>query len=550
MIRLSAKYPLVALLLRRRPRFLRDFLFFVVVAGLGNATVLAIVNAASLNALNAEANGRYLMLFCIAVTTFLLAQYHVASASALEAERVMDGVRTDIARQIAQAELESLERIGQAQVFGCVNRDTIIVSHAAASAPAACQSVVMMGFSSIYLYSLSPMACLLTVVFAFLGLRAYIAKRDQWADRLDAAATAQNNFVESLTHLLDGFKEVRVNADRSRDLLAQLHRISSELRAIKSESERGFAEQYAFAQVAFYLLVGGVVFLLPRLSPAFPAVVMQATASVLFITGPLLTLVGTIPLLARANAAAQSVIDLEAALANAETHEPPSERPVKAGEPIQLVDLGFTYEARGNERGFAIGPISFTVQPGRILFLVGGNGSGKSTLLKVMAGLYHPQLGSVRMGGTRLTAETARWYRSHFTVIFSDFHLFDRLYGLTQVDRTRVTAELTRMQLHEKVRVDEAGRFSTLDLSGGQRKRLALVVGLLEDRPVLVFDEWAAEQDPEFRRSFYEEILPALRAEGRTIIAATHDDRYFSVADQIVKLELGQMVDIMSPKPE
>ena len=550
MSRLSAKYPLVGLLLRRQPRFTRDFLFFVVVAGLGNAVVLAIINAASLKAQDAEANGWYLALYLIAVTIFLLAQYHIASESALEAERVMDGVRTDIARQIAQAELESLERIGQAQVFGCVNRDTIIVAQAAASAPAACQSLVMMGFSSIYLYQLSPMACLLTVVLAFLGLRAYIAKRDQWAERLAAAATAQNSFVESLTHLLDGFKEVRLHADRSRDLLMQLQGISSQLRAIKSESERGFAEQYAFAQVAFYLLVGGVVFLLPRLSPAFPAVVMQATATVLFIIGPLSILIGTIPLLARANAAAQTVIDLEAALASAETHEPPSDRPVTAGEPIQLLNLGFTYEPRANEPGFSIGPMSFTVQPGRIMFIVGGNGSGKSTLLKVMTGLYHPQLGSLRMGATQLTADTARWYRSHFTVIFSDFHLFDRLYGLGHVDRARTTAELTRMRLHRKVRVEEGGRFTTLDLSSGQRKRLALAVGLLEDRPVLVFDEWAAEQDPEFRRSFYEEILPALRAEGRTVIAATHDDRYFSVADQIVKLEFGQVVDVTRRKPQ
>lgn len=539
---LATQYPIVGLLLRRRPRFLRDFIFFVVVAGLGNAVVLAIVNAASLKALDAEANGWYLALYAIAVTAFLLAQYHIASASALEAERVMDTVRTDIARHIAHAELESLERIGHAQVFGCVNRDTIIVSQAAASAPAACQSVVMIGFSAIYLYQLSPMACVLTVVFAFLGLRAYVAKRDQWAARLGAAAEAQNNFVASLTHLLDGFKEVRLHADRSRDLLAQLHDISSTLRAIKSESERGFAEQYAFAQVAFYLLVGAVVFLLPRLSPAFPAVVMQATAAVLFITGPLSTLIGTIPLLARANAAAQSVIDLERALANAETHEPPSSRPVEPGEPIEVQNLGFTYEARGDEPGFSIGPLSFTVQPGRIVFLVGGNGSGKSTLLKVLAGLYHPQVGSVRMGTTPLTAATARWYRNHFTVIFSDFHLFDRLYGLRHVDRERVTAELTRVRLQNKVHIEDGGRFSTLDLSSGQRKRLALAVGLLEDRPVLVFDEWAAEQDPDFRRHFYEDILPSLRAEGRTIIAATHDDRYFKIADQIVKLEAGQVV--------
>src|SRR5262249_45364765 len=150
------------------------------------------------------------------------------------------------------------------------------------------------------------------------------------------------------------------------------------------------------------------------------------------------------------------------------------------------------------------------------------------------------------MGSTLFTRETAQWYRSHFTVIFSDFHLFSRLYGLGQVTPERVAAELSRVQVQDKVRVGEDRRFSTLDLSTGQRKRIALAVGLMEDRPVIVFDEWAAEQDPEFRRKFYLEILPALRNQGKTIIAATHDDRYFAVADEIVKLEFGQIVESRS----
>ena len=95
------------------------------------------------------------------------------------------------------------------------------------------------------------------------------------------------------------------------------------------------------------------------------------------------------------------------------------------------------------------------------------------------------------------------------------------------------------MQLSDKVRVVN-DRWSTLELSTGQRKRLALVVSLLDHKPLLVFDELAADQDPEFRQFLYEELLPRLRSQGTTVIAATHDDRYFHVADKVIKMEYGK----------
>jgi len=174
------------------------------------------------------------------------------------------------------------------------------------------------------------------------------------------------------------------------------------------------------------------------------------------------------------------------------------------------------------------------------LFRIGGTGSGKSTLMKTLVGLYHPTSGAIVMDGTLITAETAAWYRSHFTVIFSDYHLFDRLYGFEHVSPTRVNELLKLMQIEDKTAFED-GRFTTLELSSGQRKRLALVVALLEDRPILVLDEWAADQDPPFRKFFYEQILADLKRQGKTVIAVTHDDRYFAVADRIVKMEYGQL---------
>ena len=130
-----------------------------------------------------------------------------------------------------------------------------------------------------------------------------------------------------------------------------------------------------------------------------------------------------------------------------------------------------------------------------------------------------------------------------FSTVFTQFHLFDRLYGLDGVADEEIMAILESLQIADKTRV-ENGRFTNLELSTGQRKRLALAICLLEDRDILVFDEWAADQDPHFRRHFYEVVLPELKARGKTIIAATHDDRFWHLADRVIRMEYGVATDV------
>jgi len=532
--RLRDRYPLVEMLARAKANFDSEFVVATVLAGLGNALVLALVNAAA-----SQASSRYLVLFVLVVGMYLLTQFHIMTRSATEVERTLDRIRTDVSDHIARAKLESLERIGRAEIFDCVSRETTIISQAAATITLALQSALMILFSAIYLERLSLTAFVLTVVLSYTGVRVYLVKREESTRQLETATDIQNAFFECLTHLIDGFKEARLHARRGQEILARLQQISADLTTVRVASERSFAAQNAYAQVAFYLMIGGVVFLLPSISPTFPTVVTQATATMLFIIAPLSSLVGSIPVFSRANVAAQNVLDLENVLARAETHETiVTSEPVIASAPLILNRVEFAYDAHGDERPFAIGPVSLRAEPGTIVFLVGGNGSGKSTLLKVLTGLYAPQHGTMLIGSTPFAPETAQWYRSHFTAVFSDYHLFDRLYGMGDIEPARVTAELVRLQLQQKVHF-ENGRFSTLELSSGQRKRLALAVAVLEDRPILVFDEWAAEQDPGFREVFYRSILPSLRAEGRTIIAATHDAQYFDAADQVIKLDMG-----------
>ena len=193
-------------------------------------------------------------------------------------------------------------------------------------------------------------------------------------------------------------------------------------------------------------------------------------------------------------------------------------------------DVVFSYMDKSSEAVFRVGPLNFTLHSGDIVFISGGNGSGKSTFLKLLAGLYEPDSGELLLDGVRVDDTNRDAYRALIAAIFVDYHLFQRLYGIADPGPGEINRLLTQFRLTDKTRLT-GGEFTTLDLSGGQRKRLALIVSLLEKRPILLLDEWTADQDPDFRRKFYDELLPELKQAGETVVVITHDDRYLAELD-------------------
>ncbi len=185
-----------------------------------------------------------------------------------------------------------------------------------------------------------------------------------------------------------------------------------------------------------------------------------------------------------------------------------------------------------------------TVSGGEIVFIVGGNGSGKSTLIKLITGLYIPESGKIYFNGKLVTAENKEWFRQHFSAVFSDFYLFGNLFNLDKnIADDQIQDYLVQLQLDKKVQISN-GILSTTLLSQGQRKRLALLTAYLEDRPIYVFDEWASDQDPVFKKIFYTQILPELKSKGKTVIVVTHDDQYFYLSDRIFKLDYGKINNV------
>jgi putative ATP-binding cassette transporter len=213
---------------------------------------------------------------------------------------------------------------------------------------------------------------------------------------------------------------------------------------------------------------------------------------------------------------------------------------------LELKSVTHSYYRDQEDSDFILGPIDLTLHAGEAIWIAGGNGSGKTTLVKLLTGLYVPASGEVRLDDEVVTDDNRDRYRQHFSALFTDFYLFEELLGLSQSDDEHgeldatARAYLNRLHLDRKVQVKD-GKLSTLQLSHGQRKRLSLLTAFLEDRPIYVFDEWDSGQDPVFKKVFYLEVLPELKARGKTIVVISHDDRYYQLADRIIRLEFGKI---------
>ena len=545
-----ASIPLFRLLSSGSKRFNLNMAGVVAVAGLSNAGLLAIINSAA-NDVNGPESGRLLATFAVTIAVYIVAQRQILFVAIAEIEQLLDHIRVRVADRIRRSELESLDHVGRSEIYGIISRETQNISQAASTIVNAMQSLMMVLFSIIYIAILSRTALVIVGGLVWIALTLHFRRSAELNYLLNEAKRQEDDFLGALTHLLDGFKEVRMNRARSSDLFQHLRGISNTVSDVKTRAGMRFASHYVIMQAMLYGLLAAIVFVLPRVSPAYSDDVLKLTVAILFIIGPLGAIVATIPQYSTANVAAENIFRLEATLDKSSARDKNGRadaEPTEAFSTIEFRRVLFQYEERGQGHAFRIGPIDLTVNKGEIVFIVGGNGSGKSTFLRTLTGLYPPSTGSVMINNTLITPENVTWYRSHFSPVFSDYHLFDRLYGLKAVQPERLTELIKLMQIEDKTSFENGG-FTNLELSSGQRKRLALIVALLEDRPILVLDEWAADQDPGFRQFFYENILADLKRQGKTVIAATHDDRYFGVADRVLKMEYGELADYQAAGP-
>jgi putative ATP-binding cassette transporter len=520
-------------------------MLFAGISGLSNALLLAVINSAA-HAVSNEAMGTQLfVLFLIALTIYILTQRYILRISTVEVEKIVAKLRVRMADKIRRADLQAIEGLGRAELYASLNTDTLTISQATAPMMIACQGAILVVFSLGYIYLLAPSAFVLTLVIVTIGIAIHFKNKHLLTIELEQSTVRENELFDTLTHLLDGFKEVKLHSARSRDLFLHLRTIAGQVAELKTRTGVRYADYYLFTQVIFFLLLAAMVFILPGLSTVYSEQVTRITAAILFIIGPLTMVVGAMPVFQNASHAVHKMARLEDVLDQMQelARDRDNGDVVEAPEfdEIALRDVAFSYKDDEGKSLFTVGPLDLTIARGEVVLLVGGNGSGKSTLFKLLTGLYYPDAGAVAVDGVDVRALGYRRYRELFSAVFSDYHLFVRLYGLSGVEDRKVYDLLRLLQLENKTAWRD-GRFENQELSTGQKKRLALIVSLLEDKPIYVFDEWAADQDPSFRKFFYDALLPELKARGKTVIAATHDDRYFYAGDRVVKMEMGQIV--------
>jgi len=452
--------------------------------------------------------------------------------------------------KIVRAPLRRSEQRGAANIHVTLTDDVSWVTWAIQCFPHLIMNVAVVLGCGIYLAWLSWGVFLGVGGVTVVGALGYQWLHTNARNVISAAREARAELFQHFRSLTDGLKELLMHRARRQEFVNQEVRGAAEsYRKANMEATRRQALSEVWTQVSFYSLIGFIVFLFPSVVMVSPETLTGYIVAVLYMMGPIWSIIGSLPTIERGQVALENIERLGVSLdVGSEDVQAIEVAGVEAGIPpiVQWNDVVFSYgDEKGGEAPFSLGPISLDLHPGELVFVIGGNGSGKSTFVKVLSGLYRPSQGHVTLSGTMITDANREWYREHVSVVFSDFHLFKKLLGQSDAQAERFAPEYLRL-LHMDQKVTLQGRiFSTLDLSQGQRKRLALVTAYLEDRSIYVFDEWAADQDPQYKEIFYKTLLPDLCKRGKLVVVITHDDRYFHLGNQVIKLEDGKAVEYL-----
>lgn len=522
----------------------KQIIFTALISGLANGFLLIIINnaAQSINT-NQVVQAQHFMLFIVDLLLFLYTKKNSLEQATIAAEEAISRVRVRVANKLRYTELSFIEASNEAGIFTRITQDTGIISESAIILINAFQQMIVVVICLLYIAWLSLADFTVTIVIMVVAIYIYLNNTLIISKKLHLSAKKEGEFFNGIKHILSGFKEIKINQKKNNDLFAHVDAIAKETKAIKIDTGLDFVIELMLGQTAFYILCAIIIFILPILSVIRVDQLIDITIAILFLFGPVNMVVTALPMFARANVAVENIYQLEAEIDAASKAQNDIIVTAPIFESLEFEQVNFFYNKEEGGNSFAIGPLNFRLSRGEVLFIVGGNGSGKSTLLKLLTGLYYPFSGSIYFNGRPLEPDFYVNIRELYSTIFSDFHLFERFYGIDNIDTEQVQALLKVMDLEKKTTYRE-GRFSNVDLSTGQRKRLAYIAAMLEDKQIYIFDEWAADQDPEFRRYFYEVLLKDLQARGKTIIAVSHDDRYFSAADKIIKMEYGRIAHI------
>ena len=489
-----------------------------------------------------------LLAFLLSLGCFYFLFRYITGRSAQIALRGVMEWRMSIATKLRSISYSEFEKLDKNRVQSALLDRREMVVEAARMLMASASNTIMIVVAFIKMSTVSISGTIGVIVFMAAGLWVFLGLIRNVQARIGPAMQADMHFSSSLRDLQKGLQQLKLHKPKTTDLFGtQIIPTLDEASDARGATEQRHALGISFFASFNLLILGLILFIMPGLLGIDSTDISTLIVLCMFSLTPLLSLATFIPMLTKVEVSLKELNQLENEL---DTLAEPFERQGTAtrwqhADPvipdfasITMKNVGFDYHDRDGVRLFGITVDNFLLEKGELVFVRGGNGSGKSTFMKVLSGLYTPQTGDVQLNGRPIADVDREAFRNLFTMLPTDYHLFSRPLGV-KVDPERIHELLRQMQIETKVQLQEDGSFSTLDLSAGQKKRLALACALLEDREVFLLDEVAADFDPGFRRYFYEELLPEITRGGRTVLAISHDDRYFHVADRVLTMREG-----------
>ncbi|MBW4443983.1 MAG: cyclic peptide export ABC transporter [Plectolyngbya sp. WJT66-NPBG17] len=528
---------LISFLLRSSRKMVAIAIFTGFLSGVSSAGLIALISRAlgNTNAAIGQIAGAFVGLAILSLVTSVISQVVLIQL----AQDAVFNLRLQLSRQILSSDLRHLEQLGNARMLATLTEDVQAVATAVSSFPFLCIDLATVIGCFAFIGSLS------WIVFAMvMGLFAMAFLTCQWMlnqarKRMVYAREDQDILFRHFRSITDGIKEMKLHYPRRQVFLTkELEVTSASFRRHNINALILFASAGSWGKLIFFFAIGFVLFALPSILSIPLETLSGYVLTFTYLMLPLDKLILKLPVLSQASVSLQKIEALGLSLGNrAEASSVPSAI-AQNWQQIELRQVAHSYH-QSEDTQFTLGEINLRLNAGEIVFIVGGNGSGKSTLAKLLTGLYAPESGTITLDGEPITDANRESYRQHFSTVFADFYLFDRLLGLEATDQ-EAQDYLKQLQLDHKVQIIN-GKFSTTELSQGQRKRLALLTAYLEDRPIYLFDEWASDQDPVFRELFYTDFLPKLKHRGKTVWVISHDDHYFQFSDRVIKLDYGQI---------